>query len=266
MSLLSFPSGLVNSTTALTATSWSGSSTAPAATLLTTATPATPAEAAGASAIAPSDFRARLSALHPEDVYGAATGQRVSNGLMDILTTTNGVIFPYTPTITYSQAVNYTDLQLVHSNTDYPSYTRTPSVTLTVAGKFSVQNQREGQYALAVIHFLRTVSKSYFGELDKTKAGLPPPVLLFSAYGQYVYNNLRVILKSHSWNFDENMDTIAVAVPAIGTSSATTVRLPAMFNITTELTVVQTPQRMRTKFSFDAFASGQLMNTDGGWL
>jgi hypothetical protein len=227
------------------------------------------------------DFRARLAPLYPADIYyspaamtsvnGAATGTiglGAATGLMDILNNTGGVLFPYTPTIAFGQTVQYMDLQLVHSDTDYPAYTRTPTCTLTVTGKFTVQNQREGQYALAVIHFLRTVSKSYFGEADaKTgKAGLPPPVLVFSAYGTYVFNRLRCVLKSHSWSFDENMDTIAINVAAIGTSPATQVRLPAMFSITTELQVVQTPQRMRTAFSFDAFASGQLMGGDGGWV
>lgn len=201
-----------------------------------------------------SALRATLSALHPQDVYGKTP----SGGVMSILNQTGGVIFPYTPQIQFSQAVNYMDVQLVHSNTDYSAYTRTPSVTITVTGKFTVQNQQEGQYAMAVIHFLRTVSKSYFGETDPN-AGLPPPVLLFSAYGKYVFNQLRVILKNHSWSFEDSMDTISVNI------NGAPVRLPAMFSITTELMVVQTPQRMRTKFNFDAFASGALMN-QGGWI
>ena len=61
------------------------------------------------------------------------------------------MIFPYTPTINFTQAVSYMDLQLVHSNTDYPAYTRTPSVTISVSGKFTVQNQAEGAYALACL-------------------------------------------------------------------------------------------------------------------
>lgn len=203
-------------------------------------------------------LRAILTPLHPIDVYDGLN----AGGLMAPLSFTNGMIFPYTPTIAFSQAVSYADLQLVHSNTDYPAYTRTPTCTLSVSGKFTVQNQQEGLYALAVLHYLRTVSKSYFGETDANngKAGLPPPVLLFSAYGQYVFNRLRVVLKSHSYTFEDSMDTIMISV------KGTQVRLPAMFSIQTELMVVQTPQRMRTKFSFDAFATGQLLDKEGGWI
>jgi len=196
-----------------------------------------------------------LQSASSNDVFSSAP-------IMSILTSTNGMLFPYTPTINFSQSVNYTDLQLVHSNTDYPSYTRTPTCSLTVSGKFTVQNQREGQYAMACIHFLRTVSKSYFGEADATAgtAGLPPPVLVFSAYGTYMFNNLRCILKSHSWTCDEQMDTVSVQI------NGATVRIPAMFTIQCELTVVQTPQRMRNVFSFEKFASGALMSGGGGWV
>ena len=190
---------------------------------------------------------------------------------------TNGMLFPYTPTFTYTQGVDYMNLQLVHSNTDYMAYTRTPSVKISISGKFTVQNQREGQYSLAAIHFLRTVSKSYFGEIDvKTgKAGLPPPVLVLSGYGNFMFGQsggtggLKVILTNHSWTFDDTVDTIPISVSgsAIGNVSVGgTVRLPSMFTIQCDLTVIQTPARMRTVFSFDAFASGKLMASNDGWI
>jgi hypothetical protein len=210
----------------------------------------------------PPDLRVRLAALSPKDVYAGAN----QSGILGILAETGGLIYPYTPQIGFSQAVTYSDLQLVHSDTDYNAYTRTPAVNITVAGKFTVQNAREGRYALAAIHFFRTVSKSYFGEADAGlgKAGLPPPVLLFSGYGPYMYQNVRVILKSHSWAYDEAMDTVAVSIPQTAMQGVKTVRLPAMFTIQCELTVIQTPQRMRTVFSFDAFAKGDLLSD--GWL
>jgi hypothetical protein len=36
--------------------------------------------------------------------------------------------------------------------------------------------------------------------------------------------------------------------------------------VSCELTVVQTPTRMRTKFNFGQFASGQLMEQQEGWI
>lgn len=257
------------------------------------------------------DMRIRLAALNPSAVYA-------NSPIMSILNQTGGMMFPYTPTISVTQGVDYMSLQLVHSNTDYQAYTRTPSVKISVNGKFTVQNLREGQYAMACIHFLRTVSKSYFGEKDAQasnnatsqltnlinspingllsppsaagggNAGLPPPVLLFSGYGNLMFNRLRVILTSHSYTFDETMDTVAVPIGGGALSSfggllggglsglsnllgggvsGGLVRIPAMFTISCELTVIQTPKRMRTEFSFNDFANGTLMNSsDGGWI
>lgn len=195
-------------------------------------------------------------------LLSAAQAAQSASPLWAALQQTNGMLFPYTPTINFSQAVNYAELQLVHSNTDYAAYVRTPSVTISISGKFTVQNQAEGIYSLACIHFLRTVSKSYFGAKDAANAGLPPPVLVLNGYGNYIFNNLAVILKSHSWTFDDSADGIDIV---FGNNRA---RLPALFTISCELQVIQTPQRMRNTFTFGDFASGQLMNASStpGWI
>lgn len=202
------------------------------------------------------DLRVTLKPLNPGDIF---KGGDLLKPLQDI----GGILFPYTPSISYNQTVSYQDLQLVHSNTDYPAYTRTPSVTISITGKFTVQSQQEGLYALGCLHFLRVASKSYFGEADAKdgKAGLPPPILVLAGYGSYMFNQLRVVVKSHSYTLDDSADGVVIK------SSGGVARLPAMFSLTCELMVVQTPQRMRKQFSFDKFASGALMqSTNVGWI
>lgn len=198
------------------------------------------------------DTRIRLKAQQTS-VYG--------DGISSLLRETNGLLFPYTPTIQVSQDVNYAAMQMTHSNTDYHSYTNTPNVTISLTGKFTVQNAREGRYALAALHFLRTASKMYFGEKDVAtgRAGLPPPVLLLEGYGTYMFNNIKVILRGHNYSFDENVDTVAVAV-ANGSA-----RIPAIFTISLSLVAQQTPTAMRKEFSLDEFRSGALLEK-GGWL
>jgi hypothetical protein len=215
-----------------------------------------------------SDTRVRLRAMRNQEtqIYGDPGD---STNILSILHPssdgTDGLLFPYTPTISVSQNVDYKPIEMVHTNGDIAAYGHTPSVTLSVTGDFTVQNQREGRYALAVIHFLRTVSKMYFGEADaKTNlAGLPPPVLIFSGYGTYIFNNLPVILKSHSYSFDKAMN-----MSSFVTDQGVT-KLPTMFSIAMELQVQQTPQAMRKTFSLDAFRTGKLMrdSTSGsGWI
>ena len=206
-----------------------------------------------------SDMRVSLRAQggQAQAVYGEAG----DDNILSILHKTGGVIFPYTPTISVEQAVDYKSVELVHSNNDINTYTRTPSVSLSVTGKFSIQNQREGLYAIAVVHFLRTVSKMHFGENDPN-AGLPPPVLLFRGYGKYMFNDLKVVLKNHSYSLDDTVDYIDIITDSEGSKT----RLPSLFTISLTLGYQQTPNAMRKDFDLNQFRTGELMRSQKGWI
>ena len=139
--------------------------------------------------------------IGPNSVYG-------SDGLLQPLRSTNGMVWPYQPTITYEQQVEYSPMDLVHVNQEIYAYTRTNALKMAVQGPFSVQNQQEGIYALACIHFLRTVTKMYFG--TGANLGTPPPVLLFDAYGQYMFNQLPVIVTAFSVELPNEIDYVPI--------------------------------------------------------
>lgn len=185
-------------------------------------------------------------------------------GILSILQDTSGLMFPYTPTIAVTQDVDYQTMAMTHSNTDYLSYSRTPNVNITISGKFTVQNRREGLYAMAAIHFLRSVSKMHFGESDAANtAGIPPPILHLNGYGAYMFNKLRVLVKSHNWTFDENMQLVDVLV------GGKIVKIPPMFTLSITLAVQQTARAHRKDFSLDRFRSGELMAgapNNTGWI
>ncbi len=224
------------------------------------------------------DHRVRLSAFPGQEnnVYGSTDK---SKNLLSHLHSTKGLLFPYSPTISMNQDTSWVNADLEHSNYDVLSFQRASSASISVNAKFSVQNQREGAYTMAAIHFLRTVSKSYFGESDSDqfkipnsedtkkvrvagKAGLPPPVLILSGYGHMLFNNLRVVVKSHSWSFDENSDMIKVDLP-IGE----TVWLPPLLQISITLGMQSVPNDIRRNFSLDDFRSGSLLNSNTkGWF
>lgn len=159
----------------------------------------------------------RRVSLRPRD-QGRA--RALGNGLLSPLQETNyGMVWPYTPNINYTHDIDYQSMQMVHSIQDFHMYSKTPAVPLSVDGTFTVQNQKEGRYALACIHFLRTMAKMNFGEKDP-RAGTPPPILLFNAYGPFVFKDLPVIVKSFTVNFPDEVDY--VLVEATGTSQTQT--------------------------------------------
>ena len=145
-------------------------------------------------------------------VKSAAAAKRIlgdPKGLMGPIYDTAGMIFPYTPAITYNQTADYQAIQTTHANQDFHVFARRPATELTVDGAFTVQNQTEGVYAMACIHFLRSVTMMNFGQTDPN-AGTPPPVLIFDAYGPFVFFNLPVIVKSFNVTFPEDVDYVQV--------------------------------------------------------
>jgi len=200
------------------------------------------------------DNRVRLRAMQPDQVYGPND----PSNLLKIMYETNGLLFPYTPTIDWTQSVDYATTSLTHTNQDYKIYKSTPSTQFRLTGDFTISNYREGQYMLAVIHFLRTVSKMYFGKTNKTP-GMPPPVLLFSGYGEYMFNDLPVILTDHGYSLGKDAHYIDIE------TAGGTARLPSVLQITMTLVVQNTPKRLREEFNLDDFRTGKLMKNKG-WI
>jgi hypothetical protein len=203
----------------------------------------------------------RRARLRPKP---AAIEQVLGTGnILKPLKETNGMIWPYRPTINYQQEVSYTDVAMTHTNQEFYAYARTNAVKLTCDGEFSVQNQEEGKYVLACLHFLRTITKMYFGQGGNL--GTPPPILLFDAYGQYMFNRLPVIVTSFAANMPKDVDYVPIDVSTLGTSFATPyVWLPSVFTISVSMTVQNTPAKLR-QFDLDEFRKGSLLS-GGGWI
>jgi hypothetical protein len=208
------------------------------------------------------DKRVRIKPFPSEEAKENILGGQDPANLMYPLWDTNGVLFPYTPTIQFNQDVDWKSNETVHTNYETAAYSRTPAVSLTITGKFTVQTHSEGRYLLAVLHFFRTVSKMHFGRLDAQteKAGLPPPVLLFEGYGDYMFNDLRVVVKNHTYQIDDTVNLVPVL-----TTAGSKVMLPTILTLSTTLQVVQSPRAQKDQFDLDKFRTGQLMR-NGGWI
>lgn len=147
-----------------------------------------------------------------------AASRLYGSGICAPLSASDGLVWPYQPQITYNHQVMYSDLSVVHANQDFHVFSKVPAVKLTVNGSWSVQNQQEGQYAMAALHFLRTITKMNFGDTDPN-AGTPPPILLFNAYGPYVFSDLPVVVTSFSMDFPEDVDYVQVQIQGVNSSN-----------------------------------------------
>jgi hypothetical protein len=172
---------------------------------------------------------------------------------------TNGMIFPYLPSISFQSAASYDPIPLTHSNFPFLAYRNSRVDDITITGSFTVQDQNEGVYWLAVMHFLRTVTKMYTG--NGPNLGNPPEICTLNGYGDFVFNNVSCVIKQFSINFQKDVDYISV----IGQGGMSYV--PTRSEIT--IVVAPTYSRDKTKtFNLTDFANGQLVSGfDGkGWL
>ena len=76
-----------------------------------------------------------------------------------------------------------------------------------------------------------------------------------------MFNNLPCILTAHSFDYDGQVDTVDVPDPSGGLT-----KLPSLLTLTINLTVQQTPYNMSNVFDLNAFRSGALIKTGGGWI
>jgi hypothetical protein len=174
---------------------------------------------------------------------------------------TGGLLFPYTPTISYSQGINYNPMDVTHSNQEYYLYKNTSAVEINITGQFTAQNRAEAIYMLSCIHFLRSMSKMHFGEREENP-GLPPPVLLLSGYGQFMFNQISVIMRNFQMTLEPNVDYVRVE---FNNGSLSTVGwVPTLMTITVSLIAQRNPASWRKGFQWDAFANGDLLRE--GWI
>lgn len=179
------------------------------------------------------------------------------------LAETGGMTFPYLPQITMSHTAEYQKIDTAHTNYPFYAYKNSQIDDITITGQFTVQNEIEGMYWLAMNHFLRTVSKMYFGQ--GPNIGNPPPICTLNGYGDFVYNNVSCVIKSFSVSMEKDVDYLAVRLKSTpGTKSGPNLSyVPSLSTVIVTLLPVYSRDKIKT-FNLTNFAKGQLVtNVDG---
>jgi hypothetical protein len=133
------------------------------------------------------------------------------NQLLKPLANSNGVIFPYTPSISTSYTANYDRYDLVHSNYRGYFYKNSAVNDVNITGTFTAQDTAEAQYLLAVIHFFRSATKMFYGK-DKER-GAPPPLVYLVGYGEWQFNGHPCLITNFNYNLPADVDYIRATSP-----------------------------------------------------
>lgn len=160
------------------------------------------------------DWRVRLS-LAPSAKYLYKIAK--AGDLLYPLAATDGVIFPYSPTLQTAYRANYDPLDLMHSNYKLHFYKNSNVDEITVTADFTAQDTTEANYLLAVIHFFRSVTKMFYGQDGNNgpKAGTPPPLCYLNGYGQYQFNEHPCLVSNFTYNLPNDVDYIRAGAPTV---------------------------------------------------
>lgn len=145
-----------------------------------------------------SDWRVRLS-LPDIDAFN-------NSPILAPLKETDGLVFPYTPSIIMNHSANYNALQPIHTNYPFFNYQNSSTENFTIVGDFFVENAVDAKYWIAVLHYLRSVTKMFYGAGQNL--GAPPPIVKLNGYGDFVFNNVPVVVTTFNIDLPADVDYI----------------------------------------------------------
>lgn len=245
------------------------------------------------------DWRVRIALANSSTIFYKDT----TNSLMKPLSETNGVIFPYTPTVNITHQAMYNSTQLTHSNYAMQFYQGSEISDITITGEFTVQDANEGRYLLAAIYFFRAATKMFFGQdvKDGAPAGNPPPLVYLNGYGAHYFPHVPCVISSFNHILPNEVDYIEVPInettqsittnhgsvqgmvsgvdypsmlsssgvtgqttqSTVSTTTTKTTRLPTTSTISITLRPVYSRKSLHEKFNLGDFAAGKLV---GGFI
>lgn len=188
---------------------------------------------------------------------------RTSPILSPLVDTGNNVVFPIVPAIAVQYTANYGTIDPVHSNYTYPQYVNSAVQEIAITGEFPVQNEEDGRYWLAATHCFRSLTKMFYG--DSSNRGAPPPLVKLNGYGDYVFNNVPVVVTQFTSDLPNNVDYIRVPIYTNTVGQYETRYQMVPTNSTISITVRPTYSRGKVNtFSLDKFVNGEL--ADKGFI
>lgn len=153
------------------------------------------------------DWRFRISLAKKANYFYKDPDIQTTDILYPLIAT-DGVIFPYTPSIGLNYSANYESTDLTHSNYKIYNYKNSSVENITITGDFTAQDTTEANYLLAVMHFFKTATKMFYGKDELPKRGIPPPLCYLHGHGEFAFNEHPVVIQSFNFTYPQDVDYI----------------------------------------------------------
>lgn len=167
------------------------------------------------------------------------------------------MIFPFTPTIILGHTANYSTIDLTHTNYPFYAYKNSQVDQITITGDFFNENAEDARYWIACIHFLRTMTKMFYG--NGTNEGKPPPMSRLNGYGKHVFNNVPVLVTNFTTDLSSDVDYISCNIDGEINYA------PVQSTITVNL-VPNYARVSHAKFNLTEFAKGTSVGKNEGFI
>lgn len=172
---------------------------------------------------------------------------------LSLIKQSNGLIWQYTPSITYGATVTYHEAHMQGMNYPINTYNKTSVTALDVTSDFTANDIYEARYMLAVMYFLKVYTKSYFGEsaAESGLYGTPPPIMLFEYLGDHLFHKVPVVISGYNFTLPDSVDYVPVEW------DGTTTYVPTSSSFTINLLPTYNPNKLRNRFDLEKLKSGQ---------
>jgi hypothetical protein len=135
--------------------------------------------------------------------YWDHTGSYGNNGALQKL---QAIIFPYTPSVSFEHKASYSAQNPLHSNFTQYFYQHSSVTPITITGKFTVENDNDAGVLLSTILILKALTKMPTAIDSTIVAGSPPPVCRLKGYGDYMLENIPVVVSSFKHELPDGVD------------------------------------------------------------
>jgi len=144
----------------------------------------------------------------------------LTQGPNDELLNLGGIVFPYTPSISYELKAEYAAQSPLHSNFALNFYQRSSVGSISISGKFSVENEADAGVYLSTVHLLKALTRMRSSGENNT--GSPPPVCRLDAYGDMMLENVPVAIASFRIELPDSVDYFSMNSEQYGSTSVPT--------------------------------------------
>lgn len=119
-----------------------------------------------------------------------------------------GIIFPYTPSISYTVKAEYAEQKPLHSNFALQFFKNSSVGEISISGKFTVENSKDAEVYISTVHLIKSLIRMRSGGVKNgdMDSGSPPPICRLEAYGDMMIKNVPIVITSFRVELPDNVD------------------------------------------------------------